>query len=187
MQSTFVSPGPAYNWINLGSAQDNRIGYGGFIGYNSQWDDVVIGIEGNYIHGGFRALTSSIGYNPVGALPITSTTWSNAMVQSSDFGSLRLRAGYAVGSFLPYVFAGAGFGSQTVVRSVAADPSPVAVPSLWANDTQTKLVYGYSAGIGVDAMLTAGLFMRIEYEYQRITSTIESNAHAARAGLGYKF
>ena len=28
-------------------------GFGGFVGYNSQWDDVVIGVELNYTHGNF--------------------------------------------------------------------------------------------------------------------------------------
>jgi opacity protein-like surface antigen len=32
-----------------------------------------------------------------------------------------------------------------------------------------------------------GLFMRAEYEYQRVTSTIESNINSARLGVGYKF
>ena len=188
LQSTFVAPpGFAYNWIGLGSAQDNKVGYGGFVGYNSQWDDVVIGIEGNYIHSGFNAVTSSIGYAPIGVLPTTSTTNSSALIQSSDFGSARIRAGYAMGAFLPYLYAGAGFGSQTVVRDVSASPGPVPLPNLQSSETKTKLVYGYSAGAGVDVMLVAGLFMRVEYEYQRITSAIESNVHSVRAGLGYKF
>ena len=32
----------------------------------------------------------------------------------SDFGSLRIRGGYVMGCFLPYAFAGSGFGNQTV-------------------------------------------------------------------------
>ena len=188
LQSTFVSPpGSSYNWVGLGTAQDNRIGYGGFIGYNSQWDDVVIGVEANYIHSGYNALTNSTGYAPLNGSPITSTTLSSAQIQSSDFGSARIRAGYAIGSFLPYMFAGAGFGNQTVVRQVSADPAPLPLPTLRSYDTHSKLVYGYSAGAGVDVMLVAGLFMRVEYEYQRITSAIETSAHSVRGGLGYKF
>ena len=55
-------------------------------------------------------------------------------------------------------------------------------------DTKTaKLVYGYSAGVGMDIMLVGGLFPRAEYEYQRVTSTIESNINTVRLGIGYKF
>lgn len=188
LQSTFVpSSGPGYNWLGLGTAQDNRIGYGGFVGYNSQWDDVVIGVEANYIHSGYNALTTSTGYLPLNSLPVTSTALSSAQIQSSDFGSARIRAGYAIGAFLPYLYAGAGFGNQTVVREISANPGPVPTPTLRSYDSQSKLVYGYSAGAGVDVMLAAGLFMRVEYEYQRITSAVETTAHSARAGLGYKF
>jgi opacity protein-like surface antigen len=52
---------------------------------------------------------------------------------------------------------------------------------------QTKLVYGYSVGAGIDVMLVGGLFVRAEYEYRRVTSDIESNINTVRAGLGYKF
>lgn len=186
MQSTFLPPvGVAYNWQSLGRAHSLNNGYGAFAGYNSQWEDVVVGIEANYIHGGFRAASNSTGntYNP--DLSIASTTYSNAVIKMSDFGSVRLRAGYIMGSFLPYAYLGAGLGSQTVERSVSASPAPQ-LPA-WTTDTKTKLVYGYSAGLGVDVMLVGGLFTRVEYEYQRVTSNIESNINTVRLGLGYKF
>jgi opacity protein-like surface antigen len=61
----------------------------------------------------------------------------------------------------------------------------------WVTSTSNqkdRILYGYSAGAGVDIMLVAGLFMRAEYEYQRFTSTrIDINTNTVRAGLGYKF
>jgi len=36
-------------------------------------------------------------------------------------------------------------------------------------------------------MLVGGLFARAEYEYQRVTSNIETNINTVRVGLGYKF
>ena len=58
---------------------------------------------------------------------------------------------------------------------------------LWNTATKTTLVYGYSAGFGLDVMLMGGLFTRLEYEYQRVTSDIETNINSVRVGLGYKF
>jgi outer membrane immunogenic protein len=186
LQSTFVAPaGSSYNWPELGQAHSVSVGYGGFAGYNSQWNDVVVGIEGNYLHSGFSSLTSATEIN----LENTSlvTTNSSALINLTDFGSARLRAGYVIGSFLPYLYGGVGVGSETVQRSISASPAPLAVFSPDFGDTKTKLVYGYSAGAGVDVMLVGGLFLRAEYEYQRVTSTIDSNINSARLGLGYKF
>lgn len=189
LQSTVVpAAGGAYPWQPLGKASANDVGWGAFFGYNSQWDDVVVGVEGNYIHSGLKAVTSSTGYFPSLGLPTTMTATSNATIRSTDFGSARLRAGYIIDCFLPYAFIGGGMGSQTVDRSVEATPLPyMALPTLQTSATKTNLVYGYSAGIGVDVMLMAGLFLRAEYEYQRVTSTIESNINSARVGVGYKF
>ena len=179
-------PGANYTWGELGRAHGSSAAYGLFAGYNSQWDDVVIGIEANYIHANLNANSTSAAntINPATRLT-TATTVSNATVNISDFGSVRLRAGYAVDCFLPYVFAGAGMGDQTIYRSVSAFPGPLLPVQQTAKSD--KLVYGYSAGVGFDVLIVAGLFLRAEYEYQRVTSNIESNINSARAGLGYKF
>jgi len=177
-------PGVAYDWEPLGSAHGNATGYGAFAGYNSQWDDVVVGFEANYIHDGFRSVASSVGSTYAGGV-VQSITNSNATVKLSDFGSLRVRGGYVMGCFLPYLFAGTGLGGQTVDRTVSASPDPLRPGTSAAS--KTKLVFGYSAGAGIDVMLVGGLFVRAEYEYRRVTSDVESNINTVRAGLGYKF
>jgi outer membrane immunogenic protein len=190
LESTFVhQPGfPAYPWAQLGQAKSVAAGYGGFVGYNSQWDDIIVGVEANYLHSNYRALSTSTGaiINFADIPPLATTTaTSNASVNLTDFGSLRLRAGYALGCFLPYAFAGVGMGSQTVDRNVSAAPAPLVTPL--SSNTHSTVVYGYSAGAGVDVMLVGGLFVRAEYEYQRVTSTIETNINSGRLGIGYKF
>ncbi|MET0722271.1 MAG: outer membrane beta-barrel protein, partial [Tardiphaga sp.] len=175
-----------YNWQPLGSAHGNTTGYGAFVGYNSQWDDVVVGFEANYIHDGFRSVTNSVGLRyEADNVTLQSVTNSNATVKLSDFGSLRVRGGYVMGCFLPYLFAGTGLGGQTVDRTVSASPDPLRPGTSAAS--KTKLVFGYSAGAGIDVMLVGGLFVRAEYEYRRVTSDVESNINTVRAGLGYKF
>src|SRR6266851_3123219 len=39
--------------LGLGKQSARTSGFGGFAGYNSQWDDVVIGLEASYLHGKF--------------------------------------------------------------------------------------------------------------------------------------
>jgi outer membrane immunogenic protein len=188
MEATFnrnVPPGVAYSWQPLGQAHSIKGGFGAFAGYNWQWDDVIVGVEANYIHDGFSSRTNTTVTRFNNDNTIQSITNSSAVVKLSDFGSLRLRTGYAVGCFLPYVFLGAGFGSQAVDQVISASPPPVG--PVQATDGKSKMVYGYSLGGGFDAMLVNGLFARVEYEYRRITSNIESNLNSVRVGLGYKF
>jgi opacity protein-like surface antigen len=189
LESTFIPPaGVSYRWAALGQAHATGAGYGGFAGYNWQWEDVVIGLEGNYLHTGLSAVTSGTGFTYAGTpLAVQTATFSRARVNLTDFGSARLRAGYMMGCFLPYAFVGTGFGNQTIESTIAATPGPDPLFSPMSSRTKTKLVYGYSAGVGFDVMLVGGLFMRAEYEYQRVTSTIESNINSARLGVGYKF
>ena len=60
----------------LAFAHSNSAGYGAFAGYNGQWDDVVLGVEANYIHGGFKSTSISAGqtFNNVNAVIATTAT-----------------------------------------------------------------------------------------------------------------
>lgn len=187
MQSTFIQPSSVpYRFPPLNTANQSNGGYGAFFGYNSQWDEIVLGLEGNYTHDNFRPKTAVTGIQSApDNVTVLTQTYSTATVKLPDFGSLRLRAGYMAGCFLPYVFVGAGFGEQTVFRTVSVSPAPLG--PAWATDSKSKLVYGYTAGAGVDVTVIGGLFARAEYEYRRITSNIESSVNTVRVGVGYRF
>jgi opacity protein-like surface antigen len=111
-------------------------------------------------------------------------------------GTLRIRGGYAVGSFLPYLFGGIALGQANITKTAEITGTQVnqSAPfqtinvNLSATDgLYSHLIYGYSTGIGVDAMLCAGLFLRAEWEYVRFTSSVDTSINTVRAGLGYKF
>jgi opacity protein-like surface antigen len=110
--------------------------------------------------------------------------------------TFRARAAYAWGCFLPYMFGGFALGKADIARSVTvydAVSSTINGPftplaTLSATDAvHNHLIYGYTAGLGVDVNLVGGLFMRAEWEYIRFTSQVETNINTVRAGLGYKF
>lgn len=171
----------------LGKTTQMNSGFGGFAGYNWQWDDVVLGVEGNVIHGSFGGSQSPAPFRYTdsnGVVQILGS--SSASVNVKDFGSLRLRAGYAIDSFLLYGFGGFAGGRADIHRTVSLrgnfDPLVTA-----SSDLNDHYIYGYSAGLGFDVMLVAGLFLRAEYEYQRFTSPVDININTVRAGLGYKF
>jgi outer membrane immunogenic protein len=187
--------------LGLGKQSVHSSGYGAFAGYNWQWEDVVIGFETSYLHGTFGgAATASEERESTAALSdgffhdVTAT--SSASISISDMATLRGRAAYAYGSFLPYMFGGLALGNADITRSVvvqdtiyktALGPS-LGTSTLSTTDVQhNHLIYGYSAGLGVDVNLVGGLFLRAEWEYIRFTSAVDTSINTARAGLGYKF
>lgn len=193
--------GQVSSWPLLGKSSSRGDGWGGFVGYNSQWDDVVIGLEMSYMHGKFggsQTGTMSRSFVDSGGYTNGVTYDATARMSITDMGTLRARAGYAFGAFLPYAFGGIALGQADIVRSAsvygvavntAAAPGFTNIPfNLSRTEGQySHLIYGYSAGLGVDINLIGGLFARAEWEYVRFTSTVDTNVNTVRAGVGYKF
>jgi opacity protein-like surface antigen len=188
---------------NLGLAGQSArsSAYGAFAGYNWQWDDVVVGLEASYVHGSFGGASRAT-KELVSGSALSDTFFhdvavdSSASISISDMATFRARAAYAWGCFLPYMFGGFALGKADIARSVTIHDAvsttingpftPLA--TLNATDAvHNHLIYGYTAGLGVDVNLIGGLFMRAEWEYVRFTSQVDTNINTVRAGLGYKF
>ncbi len=171
----------------LGKSNSTGAGFGGFAGYNTQWEDVLVGVEASFTHGELNGSSTPRPFRYIDAFGVLQTQASStASVQMKDYGSLRLRGGYTIDCFLPYMFGGVAVGRADVNRSVSMRGN--FDPLLTVNSNlRDHFVYGYAMGLGVDAMLFAGLFARLEYEYQRFTSPVDVNINTVRAGLGYKF
>ncbi|WP_027565341.1 outer membrane protein [Bradyrhizobium sp. URHA0013] len=187
--------------LGLGKASQRTSGYGAFVGYNGQWDDVVLGLEFSYLHGKFGG-TASASERRVSPVALSDgnfhdvTAISTSSINISDMATFRGRAAYAWGCFLPYMFAGLALGNADIIRTVSAQDrisatqlgtyTPLALLS--STDAQhNHLIYGYTAGLGVDVNLVGGLFFRGEYEYIRFSSAVDTSINTVRAGLGYKF
>jgi outer membrane immunogenic protein len=195
--------------LQLGKDSARTSAFGGFAGYNAQWDDVVLGVEASYLHGSFGGSASAT-EGPLIEGPLSDTFYHDVTVNSmsaisiSDMATFRGRAGYAYGSFLPYAFAGFALGSADITRSVTihdqygatfaaatascSGATPPVCYSLYASDVEhNHLIYGYTAGLGVDVNLVGSLFMRAEWEYVRFTAVVDTSVNTVRVGLGYKF
>jgi opacity protein-like surface antigen len=190
-------------WPLLGkTTTQGSAGYGGFVGYNTQWTDVILGAEISYLHSTFSgASTGSQGRSvsfPADYVTDVFAAASGSM-RVTDLASLRVRGGYAYGNFMPYVFGGAAFGRADITRTAAyaldyqyvgtqVPPLPNYAGAASASDVQKgSFVYGYAAGLGLDMMLYSNLFVRAEWEYMRLTSAVDVSINTARLGLGYKF
>jgi len=176
-------------------------GYGGFIGYNFQFTEAIIGIELNYTHGNFFG-SSAGSQSRVFNFPTNYLTYatasSSASMKITDYGSLRARAGYPLDNFLPYGFVGLALGQANINRRADVNldyqyvgpipplPNYGGTSSLTDN-ANSHLITGFAGGVGIDIMLYAGLFLRAEWEHLRFTGKVETSVNTVKAGLGYKF
>lgn len=183
-----------------GKVSHQSSAFGGFAGYNSQWSDTVLGVDASYMHGNFSGGKSgSMGRQFVTSDGISNdvTVTSAASIKFTDVLTLRGRAGYAIGSFLPYLFGGVAFGLADTSRSNRIDasgttgtpPTPAYGPVTYiASENQHgRLKVGYTMGLGTEVMLFGNVFGRAEWEYIRFTGPIDTNINTVRGGLGYRF
>ena len=99
----------------LGNANANVTGYGGFVGYNTQWADLVLGLEANYTHSPFSLVAGNSTFfdriYAIGSSLVSVTTQGTGSMEITDYGSLRARAGWVFDNkFMPYGFAGFAMG-----------------------------------------------------------------------------
>jgi outer membrane immunogenic protein len=104
-------------------------GFGAFVGRNWQWDDVVLGVEANYVYinglGASEANQISRRFDNPGGQTLPAghtdefrvTLTGAAALQIKDVMTFRGRAGWACGNFLPYMFGGLAVGRLAVSRS----------------------------------------------------------------------
>ncbi|HVQ72849.1 MAG TPA: outer membrane beta-barrel protein [Bradyrhizobium sp.] len=191
-------------WPLGGKAHMQSSGYGGFIGYNYQFYEAVIGVELNYTHGNLFGASSgtqarSFMY-PTDYMSAAAVS-SSASMKLTDYGSLRARAAYPVGNFLPYGFVGLAMGQANINRRAdagiyyvytggAVPPLPNIGPVSYSltDNANSAFITGFAGGAGIDIMLYAGLFLRAEWEHLRFSAkNVETSVNTVKAGLGYKF
>jgi outer membrane immunogenic protein len=120
---------PVSQWSLLSKNHAQATGFGGFVGRNWQWDEVVVGVEANYNYMNSLASssTNSMSLNivnpagentPAGHTHTYSTTLSGtASLQIKDVVTFRGRAGWVAGDFLPYMFGGLAVGRVDTARA----------------------------------------------------------------------
>jgi opacity protein-like surface antigen len=136
------------DWTTLGKVDPTQQTFGGFVGYNAQFDgNIVVGGEFNYSHAigngffGSSADAMTRQFNDDAVAPAghhyfyTATVASSASARLTDYATARARAGWVVDRFMPYAFVGAAVGQVDVVRSATVSyvrhdvPDNVAPPA----------------------------------------------------------
>ncbi len=192
-------------WTTLPNKLTSSKSFGAFLGYNMQWDDLVLGADIAYNRPQKLEPASSDSISRIvtlsGGAPIdTVTINASSSIQLIDYGTFRGRAGYAFGQFLPYAVLGGAVGrfNYTTTSTVAVSqqtspgPPPVVIPfgPVTTTDSQTnKFGYGFLWGLGMDVAITPNIFLRGEWEYIAFNKVgdIRSTVNTGRVGLGVRF
>jgi outer membrane immunogenic protein len=207
--------GPASELNVLGKVNEQSLAFGGFVGRNWQFDDVVVGVEANYNY--LSGLKSSTG-GSIGPIQVAEpglilgpgqtavdgvTLTGRSALQVHDEITFRGRAGWATGDFLPYMFGGLAVGRMDVSSTISSSvqrtifnagggSSTFPLPQFALTSTVGKsnaFVAGWTAGLGFEYMVWSNVFLRAEWEYIQFMSIQETavSENSVRAGLGYKF
>jgi outer membrane immunogenic protein len=201
-------------WSVLGKRNPEGTALGAFVGYNFDWNNVILGVEFDYNHvslaaSAANALTRS--FTDSNSLPAghhyyyTVSVGAQSALHMSDIVSFRSRFGWAAGNFLPYGFVGLAMSrvsttTGAVVAYSAVDfpdsetPPLVPLPNLnvppeTEANSQNQFAYGLATGLGLDVGLTPNIFVRgeLEYIYFAPVTGIQFSLTSARVGAGFKF
>jgi opacity protein-like surface antigen len=218
------------SWLQLKSKDARDTSFGGFVGYNFQYDDVVLGFEADYSSTKLRGTS----FDSIGRSMTTSDGYANTVrlsgtgrTQLGDYGTIRARAGYVVGSFMPFVTGGLALGDLKTTTSASAQyagynvaqntaylagladgGTPAPFPSTFGytsfnpaagtgalaqaqtlSKSKSTVAVGFTAGAGLEVMVTQNIFLRGEYQYAYFDdfNGHKTNLNVARAGGGLKF
>jgi outer membrane immunogenic protein len=181
--------------------------YGGFIGANWVWDDVVLGLEAEY--SGFKPVMTdggsySMARRSDGATSSQSVDYTASVrTKISQYGLLKMRAGYAMGRFMPYGVLGAAVGKAEInatynslyneypmVGGLPDFANPI-ISNEPANSAYKKRGYvaGGVVGFGFDYALLDNVFVRAEYNYIGFAdfNGMKTTLQTVKAGVAVKY
>jgi outer membrane immunogenic protein len=188
------------SWTTLPKTVTNSQQWGAFLGYNWQMDQLVLGADVAYNR---PSSLNSQATDTLERLASTSdgvdhdvTLQGTVSLKLVDYATVRGRAGYAVGQFLPYAMLGVAVGrfnystsvTVTDVQTIGGVVQPAFVQS---GSAAQDNVYtgGFLAGLGVDVAVLPNVFLRAEWEYIAWgpVNGIKSTLNTGRAGIGVRF
>jgi outer membrane immunogenic protein len=196
------------NWPVLGNVSGGQQSFGGFFGYNTQWQDLTLGVEVDLEHTAFAL--NATGY-PISRMVSDDagntydlTLNGSGSLNDVNYLTLRGRAGWILGNFLPYGFIGLAVGEGNLAVTATASgiqnppsgggtcsPANNCVPFSFTATVgrADDVLYGGAVGAGVDIAIMRNVFLRSEFEYLRFApvSNVVVGATTIRIGGGLKF
>lgn len=188
------------SWLDPDIPDAEETVYGVLAGYNFQFGETILGIEADATIGRLnsagsdqmarsRRLTS--GY----FAQVDASGTNGAEVES--WATLRARAGYTLGAFLPFVTAGVAIGqyeTTSTARVITSETDNAPNPDLSFDSgvqsrTASGVAFGVAGGVGLDVALTQNVFLRGEWQHVFFPDAngVEVGINTWRGAAGVKF
>jgi outer membrane immunogenic protein len=144
-----LSPFPVFGVVSFSDSPQGVIG-GAHIGYNLQWNQWVLGVEGT-VDG------TSVSKNVFDPFNFVTDN-----LVSTVQGSIRVRAGIAFDRVLLYGTGGAAFAG---IENTYSTGLPIFVPGFFGTERISRTRSGWTAGGGLEYAVTNNWSIRAEYRY----------------------
>jgi outer membrane immunogenic protein len=167
------------------------------LGHNHEFANrIVLGVEADYVFSGIKK-SKKTSENFGAGFRVD----EESKISTSSFGTARVRAGYSFDSFMPYLTGGLAM----ITSKLEAGASVYNAGTLVFSNSihASKTLVGYTAGAGVEAMLTSNISLKVEYLYAGFGSSqysfnsntganagqakLSNSMHLGRVGLNYRF
>jgi outer membrane immunogenic protein len=149
--------------VGFGAARNASWLAGAVAGYNWQRGAFVFGVEGDFSATGLKSEVMGSFANPLNNGFVYPSADSFARIDW--YGTLRARAGWAVGSFLLYGTGGLAYGNVSLTDNYDLGTSGQNL-SIGPLNMQTSSVrFGWVAGAGVEYLINRNLSVNLEYQY----------------------
>lgn len=189
------------SWTALPESTTNSKQFGLFLGYNVQWQELVLGFDLAYIKP--SGLNNAASDTMTRQVTLSDGTVDNVTIAAQgqtklvDYATLRAKAGYAYGQFMPYGVIGVAVGrfNYSISTTVTVDQTPAGgATTRFAFPTTTdardsSFSAGPVFGIGMDVAVMPNVFLRAEWEYAAFAPVhgIRSGVNTGRIGVGLRF
>lgn len=198
--STLENEAQPSSWTALPRNSTNGPVFGGFVGYNVQWSELVLGADLAYMHP--SVLQSSVSDSISRTVTTSDTVTHNVNITAQsafklvDYATLRARAGYAFNQFLPYAAVGIAAGrfnygtTVTVTDDFSILPAPtVRFQQSTSSGQNNVFVAGVAAALGLDWAITPSVFLRGEWQFIAFApvNQTRSNVQTGQVGVGLRF
>jgi outer membrane immunogenic protein len=190
------------DWLVLPPKHQRERAFGFFAGFNYQYDEAVLGFEADFTRIGLSITSSDSMARTVdhdglfsGSTSLAGETGpvtisGSGTVALNNLMTLRARAGYTMGSFLPFVTAGLALTDYTVtLRATRLAPLQSNTPVIIADSRKKAIGLGLAFGLGADVAVSENAFLRGEWQYAHFPdlSGTKVNINTIRAAAGVKF